>query len=84
MSLSAEFDSSADRRAFALVAAGAATLSYSHARAFFLPFMGPAGATVTPLIMDAVVYSLPPPTSGRPARAARCRCSASAHTACSH
>ena len=58
MSLSAEFDSSADRRAYALVAAGAAALSYYHARAFFLPFMGPAGATVTPLMMDAVVFWL--------------------------
>ena len=58
MSLSAEFDSSADRRAYALVAAGAAALSYYHARAFFLPFMGTAGATVTPLMMDAVVFWL--------------------------
>jgi len=58
MSLSAEFDSRADRRAYALVAAGAAALSYFHARAFFLPFMGPAGASVTPLMMDAVVYWL--------------------------
>ena len=58
MSLSAEFDSSADRRAFALVAAGAAALSYYHARVFFLPFMGTAGATVTPLMMDAVVFWL--------------------------
>ena len=58
MSLSAEFDSRADRRAFALVAAGAAALSYYHARAFFLPFMGTAGATATPLMMDAVVFWL--------------------------
>jgi hypothetical protein len=58
MSLSAEFDSRADRRAYAAVAAGAAALSYYHARAFFLPFMGPAGASVTPLMMDAVVYWL--------------------------
>ena len=43
MSLSAEFDSRADRRAYAAVAAGAAVLSYYHARAFFLPFMGPVG-----------------------------------------
>jgi hypothetical protein len=58
MSLSAEFDSRADRRAYAAVAAGAAALSYYHARAFFLPFMGPVGASVTPLMMDAVVYWL--------------------------
>src|SRR5450755_474443 len=58
MSLSAEFDSRADRRAYAAVAAGAAALSYYHVRAFFLPFMGPAGASVTPLMMDAVVYWL--------------------------
>jgi DNA-binding CsgD family transcriptional regulator len=58
MNLSAEFDTRADRRAYALVAAGAALLSYWHARAFFLPFMGPAGASVTPLMMDAVVYWL--------------------------
>ena len=59
MSLSAEFDSRADRRAYAAVAAGAAALSYYHARAFFLPFMGTGrGASVTPLMMDAVVYWL--------------------------
>ena len=58
MSLSAEFDSRADRRAYAAVAAGAAALSYYHARAFFLPFMGPVGASVTPLMMDAVVFWL--------------------------
>src|ERR1700760_538492 len=68
MNLSAEFDTSADRRAYALVATGAALLSYWHARAFFLPFMGPAGASVTPLMMDAVVYWLPPPPPP-PARA---------------
>ena len=48
MSLSAEFDSRADRRAYAAVAAVAAALSYYHARAFFLPFMGPAGASCHP------------------------------------
>jgi hypothetical protein len=58
MSLSAEFDTAADRRAYALVAAGAAALSYAHARAFFLPFMGPIGASVTPLLLDAVVFWL--------------------------
>jgi len=58
MSLSAEFDSRTDRRAYALVATGAAALSYYHARAFFLPFMGTVGASVTPLMMDAVVYWL--------------------------
>jgi DNA-binding transcriptional ArsR family regulator len=58
MSLSAEFDTAADRRAYALVAALAAVLSYWHARQFFAPFMGPAGASVTPLMMDAVVYWL--------------------------
>jgi len=58
MSLSAEFDAPADRRAYALVAAGAAVLSYWHARAFFAPFMGAAGASITPLMMDAVVFWL--------------------------
>ena len=58
MSLSAEFDTAADRRAYALVAAGAAALSYDHARAFFLPFMGTVGASVTPLLLDAVVFWL--------------------------
>lgn len=58
MSLSAEFDSRADRRVYALVAAGAAALSYEHARAFFLPFMGAVGASVTPLMLDAVVFWL--------------------------
>jgi hypothetical protein len=58
MSLSAEFDTKADRRAFAVVAAGAAVLSYAHARSFFAPFMGAAGASVTPLMLDAVVFWL--------------------------
>jgi hypothetical protein len=58
MSLSAEFDTAADRRAYVLVAAGAAALSYDHARAFFAPFMGPVGASVTPLLLDAVVFWL--------------------------
>ena len=58
MSLSAEFDPAADRRAYAVVAAGAAALSYAHARAFFLPFMGPVGASATPLMLDAVVFWL--------------------------
>ena len=58
MSLSAEFDTAADRRAYALVAAGAAALSYAHARAFFAPFMGTVGASVTPLMLDAVVFWL--------------------------
>jgi hypothetical protein len=58
MNLSAEFDTAADRRAYAVVAAGAAALSYDHARAFFLPFMGPVGASVTPLLLDAVVFWL--------------------------
>ena len=58
MSLSAEFDTTADRRAYALVAAGAAVLSYTHARAFFTPFMGTIGASVTPLMLDAVVFWL--------------------------
>jgi hypothetical protein len=47
MSLSAEFDTATDRRAYALVAAGAAVRSYEHARAFFAPFMSPAGASAT-------------------------------------
>ena len=58
MSLSAEFDTKADRRAYAVVAAGAAALSYAHARSFFAPFMGAAGASVTPLMLDAVVFWL--------------------------
>lgn len=58
MALSAEFDSTADQVAYAIVATGAAALSYYHARTFFLPFMGPAGATVTPLLLDAVIYWL--------------------------
>ncbi len=58
MSLSAEFDSYTDRRAYALVAAGAAALSYDHARAFFGPFMGTVGASLTPLMLDAVVFWL--------------------------
>jgi hypothetical protein len=58
MGLSAEFDSEADRRAYAVVSIGAAALSYDHARTFFLPFMGTIGATVTPLMLDAVVYWL--------------------------
>ncbi len=58
MSLSADFDSRVDRRAYALVAAGAAALSYEHARAFFGPFMGAAGASVTPLLLDAVMFWL--------------------------
>jgi hypothetical protein len=71
MSLAAEFDSPADRRAYAVVAAGAAGLSYYHAREFFLPFMGTAGASATPLLLDAVVFWLASagirqPWAGRP------------------
>jgi len=58
MALSAEFDSRADRLAYAVVSAGAAALSYDHARTFFLPFMGTVGASVTPLMLDAVVFWL--------------------------
>lgn len=58
MSLSAEFSSRTDRRVYALVAAGAAALSYDHAREFFLPFMGTLGASVTPLLLDVVVFWL--------------------------
>ena len=58
MALSAEFDSRTDRIAYAVVSAGAAALSYDHARAFFLPFMGAVGAAVTPLLLDAVVFWL--------------------------
>jgi hypothetical protein len=58
VNLPAEFDTAADRRAYAVVAAGAAALSYDHARTFFLPFMGPVGASVTPLLLDAVVFWL--------------------------
>ncbi len=58
MSMSAEFDSRTDRRVYALVAGGAAALSYYHAREFFLPFMGALGASVTPLLLDAVVFWL--------------------------
>jgi hypothetical protein len=56
--LTAEFDSRTDRRIHALVAAGAAVLSYVHARAFFIPFMGTLGASATPLMLDAVVFWL--------------------------
>jgi len=58
MSLSAEFDSRSDRFAYAVVSLGAAALSYDHARTFFLPFMGRVGASVTPLMLDAVVFWL--------------------------
>src|ERR1700733_5641300 len=58
MKLSPGFDSAAARRAYAVVSLGAAALSYDHARTFFLPFMGTVGATVTPLMLDAVVYWL--------------------------
>jgi DNA-binding transcriptional ArsR family regulator len=58
MALAAEFDSRADRFAYAIVSAGAAALSYDHARTFFEPFMGIVGATVTPLMLDAVVFWL--------------------------
>jgi DNA-binding transcriptional ArsR family regulator len=58
MGLAAEFDSRTDQRAYAVVSLGAAALSYDHARSFFLPFMGTVGATVTPLMLDAVVYWL--------------------------
>jgi DNA-binding transcriptional ArsR family regulator len=58
MALAAEFDSRADRYAYAVVSTGAAALSYYHARAFFLPFMGTAGASATPLMLDAVVFWL--------------------------
>jgi hypothetical protein len=58
MALSAEFDTRTDRIAYNIVAVGAAALSYYHARTFFWPFMGRIGATVTPLMLDAVVYWL--------------------------
>ena len=58
MALSAEFDSRADRFAYAVVSAGSAALSYDHARTFFTPFMGTVGATATPLMLDAVVFWL--------------------------
>jgi hypothetical protein len=58
MSLAAEFDSRSDRYAYAVVSLGAAVLSYYHARSFFLPFMGAAGASATPLMLDAVVFWL--------------------------
>ena len=70
MSLAAGFGSPADRRAYAVVAAGAAGLSYYHAREFFLPFMGAAGAALTPLLLDAVVFWLAS-ASIRQARAGR-------------
>lgn len=70
MSLSAEFDSRSDRYAYAVVSLGAAVLSYYHARSFFLPFMGKAGASVTPLMLDAVVFWLAS-ASVRQARAGR-------------
>ncbi len=58
MSLTASFDSKVDRRAYAIVAAGAAALSYVHARAYFVPFMGKIGGSITPLMLDAMVYWL--------------------------
>ena len=58
MALSAEFDSAADRRAYAVVSIGAAALSYDHARTFFLPFMGTIGATVTPPRSRMLPHSL--------------------------
>lgn len=70
MSLSAEFSSRADRVVYAVLAAGAAVLSYAHARAFFLPFMGRLGSSVTPLLLDAAVYWLAS-ASVRQARAGR-------------
>jgi HTH domain/Protein of unknown function (DUF2637) len=70
MSLAAGFGRPADRRAYAVVAAGAAGLSYYHAREFFLPFMGAAGAALTPLLLDAVVFWLAS-ASIRQARAGR-------------
>jgi hypothetical protein len=77
VSLAADFDSRADRRAYALVAAGAAVLSYAHARAFFLPFMGALGASATPLMLDAVVFWLASAAvrqakAGRPLPMLRC------------
>ena len=68
--MSAEFDSRADRYAYTIVSAGAAALSYYHARSFFRPFMGTAGASVTPLLLDAVVFWLAS-ASVRQARAGR-------------
>jgi hypothetical protein len=70
VSLSAEFDSRGDRLAYAVVSAGAAALSYYHARTFFAPFMGAAGASLTPLMLDAVVFWLAS-ASVRQARAGR-------------
>jgi hypothetical protein len=70
MSLAAEFDSRSDRYAYAVVSLGAAALSYYHARTFFAPFMGAAGASVTPLMLDAVVFWLAS-ASVRQARAGR-------------
>jgi hypothetical protein len=58
VNLSADFSSRTDRRVYALVSAGAAALSYDHARTFFLPFMGTFGASATPLMLDAVVFWL--------------------------
>ena len=83
MNLSAEFDTRADRRAYALVATGAALLSYWHARAFFLPFMGPAGRLGHPAddgrrCLLARVRQRPP----GPRRAARCRCCGPGPTPC--
>jgi hypothetical protein len=45
-------------------------LYYYHAREFFLPFMGAAGAAATPLLLDAVVFWLAS-ASIRQARAGR-------------
>jgi hypothetical protein len=70
VSLSAEFDSRSDRNAYSVVSLSAAALSYYHARSFFLPFMGTVGASVTPLMLDAVMYWLAS-ASVRQARAGR-------------
>lgn len=58
MALSAEFSSRVDRVVYPLVAAGAAALSYEHARSFLTRFMGRAGGSATPLLLDAVVFWL--------------------------
>lgn len=58
MPLTARFDNKGDRRAHTAVSVAAAVLSYAHARALFLPFMGGFGASVTPLMLDAVLYWL--------------------------
>jgi hypothetical protein len=53
-----EFTSHHDARMFRAVALLAAGLSYWHAREFFAGVMDPVSASVTPLLLDLIVYWL--------------------------